>query len=231
MTLNPASHKQILFQILKDVYSDTAVAPALGFKGGTAAFLFYGLTRFSVDLDFDLLDSTRDQEVFERLETIARKFGIIRDAKQKRYGSIIVFSYEERAQNIKIEVNRRAFGAQYELKTALGISMLVMTRPDMFANKLLAMFERLGRANRDIYDVWFFCQQRWPINTLIVEQRSGMPFQEFVQKCIVALERFSDAHILNGIGELLSQSQKEWARKNLRSETLFLLRTLLESTR
>ena len=54
MTLDIATHKTILFQILKDIYSNTAISPYLGFKGGTAALMFYGLDRFSVDLDFDL---------------------------------------------------------------------------------------------------------------------------------------------------------------------------------
>src|SRR3990172_6332048 len=56
MPLNIPTHKTVLFQILKDVYSDTLVAPFLGFKGGTAAVMFYGLERFSVDLYFYLLD-------------------------------------------------------------------------------------------------------------------------------------------------------------------------------
>ena len=54
MPLNISTHKTVLFQILKDIYSDSLVAPFLGFKGGTAAVMFYGLDRFSVDLDFDL---------------------------------------------------------------------------------------------------------------------------------------------------------------------------------
>jgi hypothetical protein len=43
------THKTILFQILKDIYSDTTIAPLLGFKGGTAALFFYQLDRFSVE--------------------------------------------------------------------------------------------------------------------------------------------------------------------------------------
>lgn len=31
------------------------MSSVLGFKGGTAALLFYGLPRLSVDLDFDLI--------------------------------------------------------------------------------------------------------------------------------------------------------------------------------
>ena len=57
MSLNIPKHKGLLLQILKDIYSNTSISPFLGFKGGTAAFMFYNLPRFSVDLDFDLLRS------------------------------------------------------------------------------------------------------------------------------------------------------------------------------
>ena len=42
-------------KILKDIFKDPSIAPYLAFKGETAALFFYGLTRFSVDLDFDLV--------------------------------------------------------------------------------------------------------------------------------------------------------------------------------
>ena len=57
MTLNYSIHKNIQLQILKEIYTDTTIAPLLGFKGGTAALMFHDLNRFSVDLDFDLLAS------------------------------------------------------------------------------------------------------------------------------------------------------------------------------
>jgi len=52
--LNKEKHQLIMGRILKDVYTDVSIAPLLGFKGGTCAYFFYGLPRFSVDLDFDL---------------------------------------------------------------------------------------------------------------------------------------------------------------------------------
>ena len=45
-------------QILKDIYTDVSISPLLGLKGGTCAYFFYGLPRFSVDLDFDLQKPT-----------------------------------------------------------------------------------------------------------------------------------------------------------------------------
>ena len=222
-------HKNILFQILKDIYSDTTIAPPLGFKGGTAALMFFDLSRFSVDLDFDLLDENKEDYVFNRIGQIAKKYGSIKEMERKRFNLLFVLSYEDKARKIKIEINRRAFGSRYELKTNLGVSMLVMVREDMFAHKLIAMHERIGKTSRDIYDVWFFLEHRCPINKEIVEKRAGMIFSELMQKCIEQLEKMNNRNILNGLGEFLSDSQKDWARAKLRDETIFLLKARLES--
>lgn len=229
MTLNLPEHKNILLQILKDIYSDTTISPFLGFKGGTAAYMFYDLDRFSVDLDFDLIDETKEEFVFSKIEKIVKNYGRIKEAKKKRFNLFFLLSYEEKAQKIKVEVNRRAFGSQYELKTSFGISMLVMKKEDMFANKLMAMYERFGKTNRDIYDVWFFLKNNWPINKKIVEDRSRKTFKELLEKCIVALEKMENHNILAGMGELLDKKQKAWAKSNLKKDVLFLLKLKLEN--
>jgi len=227
-TLNIAKHKNILIKILKDIYTDTSISPLLGFKGGTAAYLFYELSRASLDLDFDLLDETKEDYVFGKVEEIAKHYGKIKESRKKRYNLFILLSYEEDAPNIKIEINRREFGSHYEVKSFLGISMKVMVREDMFAHKLVAMYERIGKANRDIFDVWFFAQKDWLINKEIIEKRNGMSFKDFLQKCIVALEKLSDRNILAGMGELLDAKQKDWVRTKLKSEVVFQLKLRLE---
>ena len=82
MTMNTSLHKKIMLQILKDIYSDTSISPFLGFKGGTAAYMFYGLDRFSVDLDFDLLDENKEDYVFEKIEQIVKSYGKIKEARK-----------------------------------------------------------------------------------------------------------------------------------------------------
>lgn len=228
MKLDISTHKTILFQILKDIYSDTTISPFLGFKGGTAALMFYGLDRFSIDLDFDLLDETQEDVVYERLTNIIKKYGTLREANRKRFGLFYVLSYQGSARHIKVEVNRRRFGSRFEIKTYLGVSMLVMVPEDVFAHKLMAMHERIGKTSRDIYDVWFFLKQRFPINKRIVEERSKMSFDKLIQKCIGQLEKMSNRHILDGVGELLTPSQKDWAKAKLREETIALLKLRLE---
>lgn len=231
MTIDIATHKNILIKILKDIFTNHIIAPYLGFKGGTAALLFYNLSRFSVDLDFDLLESSKELEIFEAVKTILEKYGTIK-AQNKRYSLFFLLNYQDKqtgAQNIKVEINKRNFGSQYQVKQYLGIAMQVMVPADMAANKLVAMHERIGQTNRDIFDVWFFLSNNWPVNQKIVELRTGTSYQIFLNICITELEQMSDRNILSGIGELLDAKQKAWAKANLRTETIFLLKLALSN--
>lgn len=230
--MQSALHKTILIRILADMYADPMLGSALGFKGGTAAYLFYGLDRFSVDLDFDLLDTAKQEYAFEKIGSILKAYGTIRQAQVKKQRMIFVLSYdkkEQRAQNIKVEINFKDFGSRFELKSYMGISMLVMAEEDMFAHKLVAMIERLGKTNRDIYDVWFFSKQNWRVNKKIVEQRSGLSFSKFLQQAITSLEGFNAHTILDGLGELLTEKQKQWVRLHLQKEVVFSLRLMLNN--
>jgi predicted nucleotidyltransferase component of viral defense system len=232
MTLNTTTHKNILIKILKDIYTDSTIGPLLGFKGGTAVYLFYNLNRFSVDLDFDLLDAEKEDYVFEQIKKILENYGTIKEAEKKRFNLFYVLAYDDKvpgAQNIKVEINRREFGSKYEVKSYLGISMKIMVREDMFAHKLCALYERIGKTNRDIFDVWYFLQNEWPVNKKIVEERTKMSFKEFLQKCINSLGKMTDQNILSGMGELLDAKQKDWVKAKLRTETIFLLKLKLQN--
>lgn len=228
MTLSASMHKNLLIQILRDIYSDTSIAPFLGFKGGTAAYLFYDLDRFSVDLDFDLLDDSKEELIFARIEEIAKNYGRLKEVRKKRFNLFFLLSYDDKSQNIKIEINRRSFGSKYDLKNYLGIPMLVMKKEDMVAHKLMAMYERMGKTNRDIYDVCFFMKHNFDINRSIVEERSKVPYRNFIKKCINLLEKINTRNILQGMGELLDAKQKTRAKEHLIKDVIFLLKLELE---
>jgi len=232
MTLNISTHKTILVKILKDIYSNPILGNVLGFKGGTAANLFYGLNRFSVDLDFDLLDVSKEDYVFEEIKKILENYGTIKEQQKKRFNLIFVLSYNEKefsAQNVKIEINRRNFNSQYELKNYLGITMKVMVKEDMFAHKLVAASERLGKTNRDLFDVWFFLKNDWSINKDIIKKRTSMNFDEFLKNFIQSAEKLSERGILGGMGELLDDKTKNWVKLHLKEDLLFLLKLKLET--
>src|SRR3990167_4657759 len=231
MTPDTAKHKNILVKILKDIYADATISTVLGFKGGTAATLFYDLDRFSVDLDFDLLDAEKEDYVFERVQAILENYGILKQVRKKRFNLFYILSYDKKdinAQNVKVEINRRNFGSAYDVRSYLGISMQVMIKADMAAHKLCAMYERMNKTNRDIFDVQFFLSHDWPVNKKIIEDRMGVSYAQFLKKCIAVMEKFDDNNILSGMGELLTGKQKAWAKAKLKSEALFSLRLALE---
>jgi hypothetical protein len=77
--------------------------------------------------------------------------------------------------------------------------------------------------------VYFFYKNNWEIDRKIVESRSGMSFKDILAKCIKMLEEMDNKHILDGIGELISSAQKDWAREKLRNQTIFLLKINLDN--
>lgn len=185
---------------------------------------FYDLPRFSVDLDFNLLDLTKEKTVYEKVRRILLKYGKIFDEALKFYGPIIVLDYGVGERKLKVEISNRQWKNQYERKNLLGINMEVMVAPDMFAHKLCALLDREELTNRDIFDSWFFMQKQMPINKEIVETRMEMSLADYIQKCINHLEKMSDRGTLNGLGELMDEEMKKFVRTKLRTETISLLR-------
>lgn len=103
MTLNITTHKNILIKILKDIYTDYTIGPISGFKGGTAVYLFYNFNRFSVDLDFDLLDASKVDYVFKQVKNILENYGVLKETAKKHLHLFYVLSYDDKvvdAQNI-----------------------------------------------------------------------------------------------------------------------------------
>jgi len=52
-------HKLALYSLLQKLLSDPFIANNIYFKGGTCAAMLNYLDRFSIDLDFDLLDKSK----------------------------------------------------------------------------------------------------------------------------------------------------------------------------
>lgn len=58
---------------------------------------------------------------------------------------------------------------------------------------------------------------------MIVETRMKMPLADYLQKCITKLQSTSDKGMLNGLGELMDETTKQFVRTKLRTETIDLL--------
>ena len=63
-----------------------------------------------------------------------------------------------------------------------------------------------------------------PLNKDIVETRMNILFADYIQKCISLVESVNDRSLLHGVGELMNDDIKKFVRKNLKTETIVLLK-------
>jgi len=232
--LNKSKHQLIMGQILRDIYQDAEISSCLGFKGGTAAYFFYQLPRFSVDLDFDLLndDESKQKKIFEKLQIILQKYGIIKDLYIKRYTIFALLSYGSDDHNIKIEISYRkldfSLSEQYEILEYLGIPILVGKPDYLFASKLAALTLRKEPAMRDLYDIHYFAKNNWDIQSKIIRYWTQKNLVDYLQDCISFIEKINNNQILQGLGEVIeTQQEKQWIKKSLKSELIFLLKNYI----
>ena len=220
-------------KILRDIYSDISISSLLGFKGGTAAYFFYDLPRFSVDLDFDMISENEDDKkiIYDKILKIIEKYGEVKDSYIKRYTIFALLSYDEKDFNIKIEINTRKLVEnikdRYELKKYLGISMMVAKKEYLFAGKISALTMRSKTAMRDIYDINYFTKNNWDIDSEAVKSISTKNTKEQLSLCLSVIEKIKDNEIMTGLGELVKEDEKDWIRKDLRADTIFMIKNYI----
>lgn len=212
-------HRQVLTEILIEItkFLDGKVA----FKGGTAAMLFYNLPRMSLDLDFDLLGELSEEEV-DTLKIIIKKHGEIKEFRNKRFTLFFLLDYEKNYPNIKLEFNKRIWkNNNYETVWLLGVGIKIDDKKTMFSNKLVAISERKTIVARDLFDVHYFLKLKYPLNEELIKERTGKTLGEYLdylKKFIV--KNYSKKNVLQGLGEILDERQKDWSKDHLISETI-----------
>jgi len=217
-------HKSIMIRILKDIYTDNSLGKLLGFKGGTMAYLFYDLPRGSVDLDFDLLNKETEMVVFEKVKVLLEKHGKLLECIVKKNTLFYLLDYGFTDRKLKVEITRNKTKTDFVVMNYLGISMLVMNRGAMVAGKLLALATRVKFANRDVFDMWYFLKNGWEIDEDVIKNKNGEEVEKVINKAILRVLKIKDNEILNGLGDLLSNSMKDFVRRHLKEDVLLELR-------
>ena len=224
-------HKTNLTNILIDIFKNSFIGPLLGFKGGTAALLFYNLPRFSVDLDFDLIvdfkkDSPELKEITDKMTSVLSAKFEIKDKSMKYNTLFWLISYGNGLSNIKVEISTRDNPYNhYNLVPFYGTTIRVIDLKDMIAHKLVTVTEREAPANRDLFDIHYFLglPQASQINYQIIKHRTGKNPKEFYISLLKYLDKINSKSILSGLGEVLTDSQKDWAKVKLIQETKGLI--------
>jgi predicted nucleotidyltransferase component of viral defense system len=238
-TLDIKEHKTNLTNILIDIYKDTLLGSVLGFKGGTAASLFYNLPRFSVDLDFDLVadykkGSKEMKDFVNNMSNLLSKKYSIKDQSIKYNTLFWLVSYGKGLANIKIEVSTRDTSLNhYTLKSLYGVNVKVMDIGDMIAHKMSALMDRKILANRDLFDVHYFLSTSYvnDINYEVIKNRTGKDPVEFYRELYEFVSNVDNSTILNGLGEVLDKGQKDWVKAKLKEELLGLVKRQIDICR
>jgi predicted nucleotidyltransferase component of viral defense system len=206
-------------QILSLIFKDKDLCNVVGFKGGTALMFFHNLPRFSTDLDFNLLDVSKQDVVYNKVRQVLLRFGTIDDEAKKLNGPILVLNYGKGERMLKVEISNRQYDNHYDTKTLAGTDIRVLTVPDMFAHKLCAMGERLSP--RDVFDVWFFLQQMHAsVNKNIIKERTGKTVSEYAAWCSQRVREASPKLLMQGLGEVIDDTRtKNFVKTRLIEET------------
>lgn len=161
------------------------------FQGGTCLRIFYGLNRFSEDLDFVLREAAPDFQLKEHVKHLTDELAAFgydleivdrerADANVKKVflkddslGKVINLRHAIQAGpqakiRIKLEVDTNPpSGSGHELKYLdfpFVSSVAVQDRPSLFAGKIHALFCREYAKGRDWYDFIWYTSNRTDIN-------------------------------------------------------------------
>ena len=225
---NTNKYRFFLLQMLKDVFSDIELSNYLGLKGETALMLFDNLPRISIDVDFNLLDHNKEKIVLEKLKNILMKYENIFDLAIIFFDQLISISRGRENKKMKVEISKFEYANNYEIKSLLGISMPVLTVPDILSHKLCDFSDNFA-INRNIFDSWFLMKKHTPLDRIIIETRTKMQLSDYLQKCINKLENMHDKDLLEEMEELVDDRMKNFIAEKLLNETIELLKTYKNS--
>ncbi|WKZ25564.1 MAG: nucleotidyl transferase AbiEii/AbiGii toxin family protein [bacterium] len=225
-------HKTNLTNIIIDIYKDNLLSRSLGFKGGTSAMLFYNLPRFSVDLDFDYVgDKNKIEQVIAKITDLLSKKYTIKDQSTKYNTLFWLVSYAKGEHNIKIEISTRDNSYNhYEPKIFYGVSVNTINIRDMIAHKMVAFTERPSVANRDLFDIHYLLGTEYAtdINYEVIKRRTNKKPKEFYMSLLMLIETINSNKILEGLGEVLTDPQKDWAKAKLLIELKNLIQRQID---
>ena len=216
--LHKDTHRQYLYNIIIDLFR-SSFAKHIAFKWWTACYFLYGLTRFSTDIDLDLIGHRdRGENIDHDIVQLLKKYGTVKQ------GHHIVLSYGETHTNIHIEISRKVWKSNtYEIKNFFGTDILVQDRGTIVANKLVALVERA--ANRDYFDAHYFLTQAFPINEKLIIERTWDTVQKLYSKIISKIDKLPPTYkILDGLWETLyDEKQKSLVKKMLLNDLKWVL--------
>lgn len=201
----------------------------IAFKGGTALKLFYGLPRYSEDIDYDSLSGVSAIELMNNLRKLfAKRRWEITDEAIKYFTVLfeLRFAGPERHFRVKIEISTRGKELETTILPFRGVPILTLEPSFLMTEKLLTFIDR--QAGRDIFDAWFILDHGYPLKESLV-MRTFSGYKDFYQAMLNVVEKADIKRMLRDTGKLLGQDHRNWIRTSFLPDFAQLIRDKLNS--
>ena len=227
-------HKSYMNRILIEIIDNPQLSQHLAFKGGTCAAMLGFLDRFSVDLDFDLLDKTQLVMLRREFHMIFGRMGL---TVAKEYDKVLFFQVKYPNENqsnrntLKVSAHDIPVMANdYTVQYFKEIDRLMksQTVETMFANKLVALTDRYAKhksiAGRDIYDIHHFFAQGYKYKGEVIHERTGFSPKDYLTSLVAFVDKNITQTVINeDLNTLLPNYRFQQILKILLPETIHFL--------
>ncbi|MFB6306368.1 MAG: nucleotidyl transferase AbiEii/AbiGii toxin family protein [Flavobacteriales bacterium] len=228
-----AIHKAQLYRLLVAIADNESLNQHIAFKGGTCASMLGFLNRFSVDLDFDLLNGMEKQDARKILHSIFDLLELqIKDESDNALQFFLKYEAPPHARNsLKLEILDKNFhNNTYALKQLSDIDRMLhcQTIETMFANKLVAVtarYEKNGKiAGRDLYDICHYMKRGYSWNNAIITERTNMDAQNYLKNLHDFIKEKVNQNVIDqDLNTLLDAKTFQKVRKTLKTDLLLFL--------
>jgi hypothetical protein len=182
--------------ILRSIYS--RISDELIFRGGTALWFFYGLNRFSEDLDFSLIRNLNMDALIKKVTDDLELMGIKTTLRVEKDNFRVgaegpLFTREIERCFVRVEISKRrdvvmkAIPEEYDpiYRDVLPFSIPVMDPIEVVAEKVRAIMIR--DRSRDLYDLWFLLKKKVDFDRKLVGKKlayykKGFGPKEFIER-------------------------------------------------
>jgi predicted nucleotidyltransferase component of viral defense system len=151
----------------------------LVFGGGTMLRLCFGLSRFSVDLDFWILKGAGSAKLFREIKQYFGRFYELRDCTNKFYTLLFEVGSRDYPRALKIEIRKKPGKINFEQAIAYSkhsnvqVFLKVVSLEDMLRSKIEAFLER--KEIRDIFDIEFLLKKGIELKAPLAQLKRIIP--------------------------------------------------------
>ncbi len=231
-----AFHKTIMIRVLSSFFNNKEIKKRVAFKGGSCASMAGFLDRFSVDLDFDLLEKKRKEKIRKEIKNTIYSLDLkIKTQSAKELFFIVKYKSIYPRNSLKISIIGdvpKSNDYQPIFIPELNRFITCQTIETMFANKLVAITDRYKKyhqlAGRDIYDIHYFFSQGFNFKKEIIEERTKIEATTYIKNLIKFIKKNLNQKVIDeDLNFLLLPEKFRAIRKTLILETISFLKSSL----